>query len=149
MNREEVFDRLLLWTKLLGWSDLKTQEHVVKNSSEGARKGKIIRWYECGSHDNVLLQINECPQYSAAVYAIRYRICTGWHIFYPYKNVSKLRKEAERLREWFWVGWFSTVQNRRAFRRRHPECARYSWRRIREEGLPHDGRLAGKETGTD
>ena len=123
---------------MLGWFNLKAEEHVVAVDVRGAHKGQRVRWYYCGSYDDIVLHVNENPIWHAAVYAVRYRIHTGWHRFYPYRSTVRLRKEAKRLKEFLYADWFFTIEQRRAFRLRHPECTGYTWRRLRLEGPPYD-----------
>lgn len=132
------------WIRLLGWrSRLRIYQHVVGNDSPRTWWGKVITWYEAGKSGRAscYLQINEYPQgqtitYKASVIAIRYRICTGWHEFRLYSTDAKLRQEAERLEEWLQWKWFASMEGRRAFRKSHPECAGYSWKRLAKEGPP-------------
>jgi hypothetical protein len=137
MGRPSKFRCLQRLIRLLGWSNLRVDRHVIRET----RPRQVIRWYYIGSEDSILLQINENPPWHAAVYAIRYGLCTGCHKFFPYEDIGRLRKEAERLGEFLSFEWFATPMKRREFRVRHPECARYTWSRIRKEGVPYRYRL--------
>jgi hypothetical protein len=139
--------RLQQLTRLLGWqSRLRLYQHQINEEERPSKlQTNVITWYETGistgDRSACFLQINESPQgqtttYSGAVYAIRYRICTGWHDFRLPSNDSDLRREAARLWRWLAYDWFSSVEKRRAFRQAHPECAGYTWRRIRTDGPP-------------
>lgn len=132
------------WIRLLGWRcRLRMYQHVVENDAPPTLRGKVITWYEAGKANcgrtDCFLQINEHPlgqviSYNACVYAVRYRICTGWHEFRLYSTDEGLRREAERLRKWLDWKWFSSLDGRRTFRKSHPECVGYGWKRIADEG---------------
>lgn len=103
-------------------------------------------WYEAGKadggRDDLFLQINESPigqaiAYEACVYAIRYSIVSGWHSMKltPYGQFDDA--EPQRLDDWLHRRWFVAPANRRSYRTRHPECAGWSWGRIRREPVPH------------
>jgi hypothetical protein len=130
------FEQLKQFAAMLGWRSLREFRHIIKEDAPGISAGTLIRWYESGSIDHMFLQINELPPYQAAVYAMRYRLCTGWHAFKLYPGARMQAKEAARLEEWLHRKWFTTIERRREFRRRHPECCNYTWRKIAECGTP-------------
>lgn len=119
---------------LLEWPELRTHRH------------REITWYvsgQCeGGRNDLFLQFNHTPKghdsYVGAVYAIRFRICTGWHPFTLKANEQPIEQVANQLEGWLRRRWFSAQPLRRTYRRMHPECAGYSWRRIRAEGLPYE-----------
>lgn len=139
----EHHKRLMKLCHYLGWPTVIEHRHVVARTVPNLRKGQVIRFWYYGDYDTLALHINENPPWYACVYALKYRICTGWHKFYPYKNEDRLRREASRLSEFLSYSFFCTPVQRREFRRRHPECAGYSWRKLREDGPPY-----GYEGGT-
>jgi len=128
---------LRTFTRLLGWRNLRRNRHVVPKDEHCLPAGTEIIWYTCGDYDDVILQINGAPSWRAAVYAIRYGICTGWHEFTLATDVQRIGTEAQRLDQWLHRRWFSSRLRRADFRRVHPECASYSWRRLRREGPPY------------
>jgi hypothetical protein len=73
---------------------------------------------------------------SAAVYAPRFRICTGWHAV---KLTVEVPPAQEALRLSNWLHWqnISSYRGRREFRERHPEAVGYSWAAIRAYGPPY------------
>lgn len=82
-NRTKAFSALRRFANRLGWSGLRRHRHVFE------RDPAEIIWYDTrddnGFADDIFLQINECPlgqtiSYTTAVYAIRYRLCTGWQL---------------------------------------------------------------------
>ena len=147
------------WTRLLGWRwRLRMYRHVIANDAPRELCGKVITWYEAGKSTggraDCFLQINEAPQgqamsYAASVYAIRYRICTGWHEFRLYSTDEALRQEAERLGGWLHWQWFASLERRRTFRKSHPKCVGYSWRKIANEGPPHGSAVRTRQTPPD
>ncbi len=137
MPKDDVV-RLRQFAAMLGWHGLRELRHIVRDDAPGISSGSVIRWYESGSVDEVLLQINVSPYYHAAVYALRYRLCTGWHRFTLYVDTRKVAPEAAKLELWLHRKWFTTIEKRREFRAKHPECCNYTWRRIRTDGLPHE-----------
>jgi hypothetical protein len=70
--------------------------------------------------------------YTGAVYAIRYRIVSGWHKLRLFANHDDLRCEAVRLEPWLAWNWFATAEKRREYRLAHPECAGQSWRTVKQ-----------------
>ena len=109
--------------------------------------GRVITWYKAGKSDgsrnDFFLQINECPlgqtiTCTAAVYAIRYTICTGWHSMHLAPDGTCDESEVARLDTWLNRRWFETPRHRREFRRLHPECAGWSWARISREHLAYE-----------
>jgi hypothetical protein len=133
--------------RLLGWrSPIRRYQHRVREKEAPPKlQGTTLTWFEVGTatggrHD-CFLHINESPPgqtitYIGAVYAIRYRICTGWHKFRLFADADDFEREALRLREWLAWEWFASPEKRRVFRRAHPMSTGYSWRAIRERGLP-------------
>jgi hypothetical protein len=152
INAEKPRAQLEKWIRLLGWrTHLRMYRHVIDDDASSHLRREVITWYETGpatgGRDHFCLQINEAPQgqmatYEASVYAIRYRICTGWHRFRLYWTDEKLKREAKRLGEWLHRQWFASLEGRRRFRQAHPECAGYTWTKIRNEGprKQHAGR---------
>ncbi len=126
---------LLVLARRLGWDEPTRHEYVVR--SPDVEVAARIIWFECGSSDDVLLQINTNPALHAGAFAVRYRICTGWHAIDPLTTEVDVAREAARLEPWLARHWFTTTADRRRFRQAHPECSGYSWKRLREEGPPH------------
>ena len=133
----DVHERLKRLASILGWRILREHRHAVDRSVPNLRKGRIITFWCIGDYDNLALHINENPPWYACVFAMRYRICTGWHWLYPYKDERRIQEEAERLHEFFWRGWFTSLKRRREFRIQHPECDGYTWGRLRQYGPPY------------
>jgi len=132
--------RLKKLTRLLGWQ---TPLELHQHCSDPKSKDTVITWYESGistgGRQDLFLQINEHPQgqtktYVAAVFAIRYRICTGWHAFDLPDDDKRLEALANRLSPILSWHWFDTLDRRREFRRLHPEMTGHSWRTIGESG---------------
>jgi hypothetical protein len=143
LNAEKPLGRLQEVVRLLGWrSCLRLCQHrVTEQDAPPDLRGNVITWYEVGiangNRSDCFLQINESPQgqtitYTGAVYAIRYRICTGWHKFRLLSDDDELKREATRLATWLAWDWFASIEKRRAFRQAYPECVGHGWRTIRD-----------------
>lgn len=136
---DKPFTALERFATMLGWLPLEFYQHRDEHAASGA---SVVTWYESGDRTDCFLQFNEYPigqtaSYVGAVYAIRYRICTGWHPFALRETDEDLSAEAHRLENWLGRQWFDSLSMRRKFRQLHPECAGYSWQRIRAEGPPY------------
>jgi hypothetical protein len=138
--RDKPIAALRTLTRRLGWSQLRWYQHLW------VERNLLITLYESGENDgepsDLFLQINEYPigqtaTYTMAVFAIRYRICTGWHSMKLVRDARSLDCEVERLVSWFHRSWFESSANRREYRKMHPECTGWSWKRIRNEPLPY------------
>jgi hypothetical protein len=125
----------------LGWQGLRLNQHSWLDGDNPV----ITTWYESGTAEgtrsDLFLQVNEAPSgqtltYVGAVYAMRYRICSGWHPFTLLPN-AQLAVEASKVEAWLHRRWFETLAMRRDFRRLHPECTNYSWSRIQKQGPPY------------
>jgi len=125
---------------LLHWKGLQRYDHAI----EGDARNKIA-WYETGDMDDLLFQINTCPCFCAAVFAIPYSICSGWYQFKPHENHLALRSEAERLTPLLDRRNFDAPGARAAFRATHPECAGYSMAKLRNHGAPIAPESFGEE----
>ena len=131
-NASKYLPFLNEFARCLGWSELRRFEHIVQSRDKD--DGKLIVWYESGNFNDLLFQINEQPRFCAAVYAIRFRICAGWHEFRGPSNSREMKNEATRLESWLHRRWFETIEGRRAFRKRHPECSNFT---LRTDGPPY------------
>ena len=93
------------WT-LLGWPDLHFERHKIPDIPAMRNSDPFVTWYESGDLDNVYLLIHHSPVWCAAVYAMRYRIFSGWHAFKPSPNPTVQVREAKRLLPSFERRWF-------------------------------------------
>ena len=75
--------------------------------------------------------------FGVSIYAMRYRLCSGWHGLLLRESPAELEAEAMLAEQWLARRHFGSPASRRAYRELHPECAGYSWRRNREEGPPY------------
>ncbi len=125
----------------LGWHELQIFQHRYLDGDTLV----TTTWYESGiangRRSDLFLQLNEAPSgqivtYVGAVYAMRYRICSGWHPFTLHGSAQELAAEASNVEGWLHKRWFETLTQRREYRRRHPECTGFSWPRIRSQGPP-------------
>jgi hypothetical protein len=141
---DKPFIALQKFARLLGWSPLRVYQHTITDDPT-TTYSYVVTWYESGDSGNprtdCFLQFNESPigqttKYQGAVYAIRYRLCTGWHDFTLHRNERRLVAEAARLERWLSREWFNSYEGRTQFRQLHPECTGFSWKKIREVGPP-------------
>lgn len=131
---EVGFDaKLRYWAACLGWSGLEEQH---------SPHDPPVVWYTCGSDDDgphyaalyVFIGSNNVDSvFSAAVYAIRYRLFSGLRDFVLPSDRAAIGHEAQRLSDFLHKKWFTSRLMRRAYRSQHPECSGYSWSRIRKE----------------
>jgi hypothetical protein len=140
------------FSRKLGWKSLRIQQHF--SSVDDQRQfgvEPVITWYVTGQFDgkpsDFFFQINEHPigqteTYCAAVYAMRFRICSGWHTF---RIAVDDEAELARLEPWLHRRWFESLTARREYRRIHPECATYSWTRIQKDGPPFMAAPPGRD----
>ncbi len=135
MSKADPLLKLEAFARRLGWGRLKRYRHTVQGSIDPREDGTIIEWYEAGKWERAFLQINTNP-WRAAVYAIRYRLCSGWYEF-RFPNFTRMAEsEAERLQSYLAARWFRTPTTRRKYRLMHPECTGWTWKRIREREQP-------------
>jgi hypothetical protein len=133
---------LARFSAALGWPGLRIFQHRYLDGDAPV----VTTWYESGEsggfRTDFFLQINEAPSgqtltYVGAVYAMRFRICSGWHPFTLYDTAEQQAVEASKVDVWLNRRWYDTLGMRREFRRLHPECANYSWARLRRQGPPY------------
>jgi hypothetical protein len=125
------------WARKLGWPKLAAHrkrfscdhDHHDDADGGGEKHFHLLRWYDVGDFDDLLLHVNQDPMWHAAVYAPRYRLCSEWHELDPLDWES----EAERLTDWLHHDLFATPKGRRRFRELHPRCATYSAAKIERE----------------
>ena len=118
------------WARLLDWRDLQRNVHVVPEGVPTIPAGRTIVWYTSGDYDDIALDINEEPRLQACVYAMRYRLYTGWHAL-RLSSEGNLHREAARLEGVLHRRWFATSEGRRQFRRLHPGYTGYTWCKLR------------------
>lgn len=136
-NMRSKLKQLNFMAAAWGWAPLRARYLNMGNRHSSP---PTCVWYvsgdDSGTRTHCALQINEAPNgqqvtYEAAVYAIRYRIYSGWHGFTLHASPQRLRDEGERLSGWMHYSWFASVDKRREYRRKHPECCGFTWRRMR------------------
>ena len=137
-DANKPIDALCAFASALGWSPLRLRQHDATGEAP-------VTWYESGDvihgRSAFFFQINERPignprTYEAAVYAIRFRIYTGWREFQLDAALNFNLAEAKRLESLLHRRLFVSPATRKLFRANHPECANYSWQRVRETGRP-------------
>jgi hypothetical protein len=114
-----------------GWPSLVEYEHVIPADAQ------VVRWYESHGPKGIFLQLNHKEeQMSACVFAIRYRLCSGWHSFMLPKTCALAIQEAKKLDHWLSIEWFLTSDKRECYRIVHPKTTKFTWKRLRDEGPP-------------
>ena len=137
LDETAVADRLGRLASSLGWPELRSLQHEL-------RDGALVRWFESGCRDHIRLQINHHPHgqnqtFNAIVFALRFRLCSGWHQFQLPSHPPHLTEEVERVRTWLDFSWYATDGKRREFRKLHPECAGMTWSRLMNIEQYHRG----------
>jgi hypothetical protein len=140
-KRGDPLPRLRRMAERLGWENLRRHRHDRSNDALGT-----ITWYESGpgptAFTRTFLQINESPigrndQYLACVYALRSRLCSGWHFFRLPGDKNEFEECVEQLRPWVSREHFCTVAGRREYRKAHPETTGYTLQFLRRNGEPY------------
>jgi hypothetical protein len=123
------------FSRVLGWGDATRLHYKLPAEVMPDVGGQMIVWYEAGDRrGDCFLQVNLRPT-RAAVYAIRFGVCTGWHEF-RCTSPSAVRFEAVRLAPILHARWLSSPRSLLEYGRRHPLYTGYTWERIRSEGYP-------------
>lgn len=140
------------FVRYLGWSKPRRFEEKLSFRECKDVEYRIV-WYESGetgeNRTDCFLQVNDLGCYesvvycSAAIYAPRFKICTG---FWPARlDIAEgSREEALRLRNWLHRSSFVSYSARRAFRQMHPEAEGYSLSAIRTYGPPYCVQLVSR-----
>lgn len=124
----------------LGWV-VPLVMHRTPNGFHDWKSPSLARYffsmYEVDSP--IYVQINPQTEkhprlFAMNIYAMRYRLCTGWHGFMIDRNQSK---EIPRVLPWLHATNFITPAGRALLRRTNPECTDYTWQRIRDSGPPY------------
>src|SRR4051794_38496049 len=107
------------------------KRHIVRERTPHIARGYRIISFETPGMPELGLQINIAPRWVASVYAMRYRMISGWHRFeVTWSDDETFRAEARRIEEWLHARWFTSPKGRREYRRRHPECVDYPRRLV-------------------
>ncbi len=130
--------RILHW---LGWEGLQMERAPVEKQSESAHP-LMEYFFTIGEMDSQLyLQVNPLPLqhsrlYGICVYAMGYRLCSGWHGIIPTCTDDAMRIQLDHVRSWIARDNFTSLNARREYRFKHPECKDWSWLRIQNNGGP-------------
>ena len=144
-RRTAAFTELRAIAASWGWKRLRFHRHEYKDPT--THRPRSVVWHTSGQDDwcrrkIFYLQINECPigqqrRFTVAVYAPRFRICSGWY-FFRLSNRTIDRRRISALGEVVGKHHFDSPSGRRAFRAAHPECVGYLERRITRCGAPFE-----------
>ena len=138
-------ERIEAFVRDLGWKKPQPFEKTIVLDERQVVPWHIV-WYESGDSGNnrtdCFLQVNDlgCDRSTAycaaAVYAPRFRICTG---FWPVRLILGEASDAQALRlaERFHRNNFVSLIARRNFRAARPEADGYSWQAIPMDGPPY------------
>ena len=134
-------NRVAALTTWLGWGA--PLECTLSDTQDGISRETSVYWYQCKKSDGTWLQVNFAPvgqfqTVSAAVYAIRYRICTGFHVVPDGMPGQWKSVERRRVRRYLSRHHVTSRRGRSRFRRANPECYGWTWPRLRGVKLPHD-----------
>ena len=75
--------------------------------------------------------------FGVSIYAMRYRLCSGWHGVLLRESPTDLEAEAMLAEPWLARRHFDSPASRQTYHEAHPECGGYDWGRVREEGPPY------------
>ena len=124
----------------LGWES-KLANYRTPNMLHDRSKPSLTRYHFSIHEMDALIYVQINPQtnlhprlFAISLFAIRFRLCTGWQGFMLDRN---FKEELRKLRPWAHASNFLTQNGRRKFRRMHPECNGYNWKRIVESGAPY------------
>lgn len=137
---QDIRERVDGVLRRLGWP--KSQLCRLPEESEGVGALTLRHYFSIGEMDHPLyVQVNlegaAHPLLAmVGVYAMRYRICSGWHGVLLHESPDELMAEADAAASWVAREHFDSAAARKAYRAAHPECDGWSWTRLRAEGGP-------------
>lgn len=129
-------DRVRAFARLLGWPRAREERHRIEHAGAARIGGAELIWYESAITPEVYLQVTTLGGMKAAVIAVRYRLHTGFHDISLPASLGGICGEAARLGGLLAAVWFQEPKGRSAFRRLHPECTGWTWKRLRAGELP-------------
>jgi hypothetical protein len=137
---QDFHDRVDGVLRRLGWPKSQLCRSLEVSGNGGPLK--LRHYFSIGEMDHPLyLQVNlegEAHPLLAmvGVYAMRYRLCSGWHGVLLHESPDELVAEADAAACWVAGKHFDSAAARKAYRAAHPECSGWSWKRLRAEGGP-------------
>ena len=143
-KRLDPHTKLRRLAESLGWKRLR--KFHFKVPKEVPTKYRSVTYYVSNGKDvdisRTFLQINESPigrkdQYLACVYALPYRLCSGWHFFRLPSGRTETKACVEELAPWIARSHFTSLAGRRAYRANHPETTGYTLKSLRCNGEPY------------
>jgi hypothetical protein len=143
-QRPDPLPKLRRLAESLGWKRLRKFQFNVPD--EVPTEYRIVTYYVSDGKDvdlsRTFMQINESPigrkdQYLACVYAIPYRLCSGWHFFRLPRGRTATKECVEKLAVWLARSNFSSLDGRRAYRAAHPETTGYMRKFLSSHGEPY------------
>ena len=126
--------QLRMYAASLGWNAL-TKHAISVPHRIGKQPPTRITWFQSYLPNDAFLQINLLPRPQAAVYALKFRLFTGWR---PIPTPKRPPRPADNRLDRLHAKWFQTPAARAQFRTRYPECAGFTWDRVASEQLRKD-----------
>jgi hypothetical protein len=140
LKPKACFSRLQRFCGELGW-EAPLVMHRTSTEFHDRQKPSLTRYFYTMYETNSPIYVQINPQtdqhprlFAMNIYAMRYRLCTGWHGFMIDRNQSK---EIPRVLPCLHAMNFTTQAGRALLRRTNPECTDYTWQRIRDSGPPY------------
>ena len=127
----DTLEKLNCLFNSLGWPAIKEERRILEPRPERDEPRREIVWYEGHSKHGLTIIINRQPCWNCAVYALRYRLFSGWHEFALGRTSTQLLMEASRLESTVAHEWFATAQGRCEYRKNHPLSAGFTWEKVR------------------
>lgn len=150
---QDIRERVDSVLRRLGWPKSELCRFPEECESGGALALALAlrHYFSIGEMDHPLyvqvnLQGDAHPLLAmVGVYAMRYRICSGWHGVLLRESPDELMAEADAAASWVAREHFDSAAARQSYRTAHPECGGWSWKRLRDEGgLPYEQSTCGR-----
>ena len=143
LKPKACFLRLQRFCVELGWEAPLVMQRTP-NEFHDRQKPSLTRYFYTMYEMDLPIYVQINPQtdlhprlFAMNIYAMRYRLCTGWHGFMIDRNQSE---EIKKLLPWLHATIFATQSGRALLRKRSPECREYNWQRIRDTEPPYTQR---------
>ena len=127
--------------EVLGWPQPRFFQHSLEGDAAERYGNQVVQWAESRIDGGVFLQINHHPvrpnEYSLCVYAMRYRICSGWRYLSLDTSKRQRTRVFRQLRPFYDLRHFEDAPLRSAYRSEFPDSQGWTWKRIQQEGSRH------------
>lgn len=126
---------------MLGWPEPEFFRYTLPPKIAREHGKKTFEWAECHARLGLKLQINCMPRsnvkYTLCVYALRFRICSGWRGVKLHADPRRRQAEIDRILPYYEFANFTDANRRKAYRLRYPYVRGYTAARISAEGTLH------------